>query len=249
MKKKDQVPEKAQRAKFYVEKESKWVHTAVILMVMSAVFRLIGCYNLFGDAYFAVSQIALPLACNLLFILLIMTLGKRLLCLTAVPVILGVVFFILKAFTFESWLHTVLCVLLYALVAVLYTATVFGFIRTKWLLVPLFALPFLYHIFVEDAAALRNNEMSFAEGMQEMSVLCIMLSLLCTAFAMKKKKEEVPVELPKIKDPKVIVPEKQTNTAPPVQSAAAPAQNTEAPAAETAAAECDTGDINENTEA
>ena len=36
----------------------------------------------------------------------------------------------------------------YLLGAVLYTGTVFGIIRTKWLLVPLFGLPFLYHIFV-----------------------------------------------------------------------------------------------------
>jgi len=214
MKNKEQKQTNPGRAKFYVEKESRWVQAAVILMIMSAVFRLIGCVGMFGDAYFAVTQIALPLACNLLFILIVLTMGRRFFFMTTLPVLLGVVFFILKAFTFESWLHTLLCVMLYVLVAVLYTSTAFGFIRTKWLLVPLFALPFLYHVFIEDAAAIRNNQMSFAAGMQEMSVLCVMLSLLCIAFAMKKKKPAIEGELPKIKDPKVIVPEKQPETAP-----------------------------------
>lgn len=208
---------KKPRAKFYVERQSAWVQAAVIFMALSAVFRLVGCWGLWGDSFFAATQIALPLCCNLLFILCILLLGKRLFCLTAVPALLGVIFFIIKAFTFDSWLHTVLCILLYLLVAVLYTGTAFGLIRTKWLLVPLFGLPFLYHIFIEDLAKLRDtvNPLTFSAGMQEMSVLCVMLCLLFTAFAMKKQKPETEVELPKMKAPKVIVPQK--NNASPAQ--------------------------------
>lgn len=233
MKNKETVKKASGRAKFYVEKTSIWVKAAVVLMIMSAVFRLIGCIGLFGDSYFAVTQIALPLACNLLFILIVLTMGGRFFFMTSLPVLCGVVFFILKALTFDSWLHTLLCMVLYVLVAVLYTATAFGFIRTKWLLVPLFALPFLYHVLIEDVAAIKNNTMSFAGGMQEMSVLCIMLSLLCIAFAMKKRKPLIEGELPKIKDPKVIVPEKQA------EPAAAPAES------EQSAQNNDTGDLNE----
>lgn len=207
---------KRQRAKVYVEKQSVWVQAAVIFMALSAVFRLVGCWGMWGDRFFAATQIALPLCCNLLFILCILLLGKKLFCLTAVPVLLGVVFFIIKAFTFDSWLHTTLCILLYILVAVLYTGTAFGFIRTKWLLVPLFALPFLYHVFIEDLAKLKDavNPLTFADGMQEMSVLCVMLCLLFTAFAMKKQKPIKEVELPKMKAPKVIVPQKDTPAQP-----------------------------------
>lgn len=208
---------KKERVKFFVEKQSIWVQAAVIFMALSAVFRLVGCWGLWEDGFFAATQIALPLCCNLLFILCILLLGKKLFCLTSIPVLLGVVFFIIKAFTFDSWLHTTLCILLYILVAVLYTGTAFGFIRTKWLLVPLFALPFLYHVFIEDLAKLRDpvNPLTFAAGMQEMSVLSVMLCLLFTALAMKKQKPEKEVELPKMKAPKVIVPEK--NTQPPAQ--------------------------------
>mgnify|MGYP004632330837 CR=1 FL=1 len=217
------------RAKFYVEKNSALVHAAVIFMALSAVFRLVGCWGMWGDQFFAASQIGLPLVCNLLFILFILLLGGRAFWTTSLPVILGVVFFIIKSFTFDSWLHTVLCILLYMLVAVLYSATAFGIIRTKWLLVPLFGLPFIYHVAVEDAAALRAGTVTFAAGMQEVSVLCIMLALLFTALAMKKRKTIEDVELPKIKDPKVIVPAK------PAADAATPAPETASATADSAA--------------
>lgn len=232
-------------ARFYVERNSALVHTAVIFMALSAVFRLIGCWGMWGDQFFAASQIGLPLVCNLLFILLLLLLGERAFWTTSLPVILGVVFFIIKSFTFDSWLHTVLCILLYMLVAVLYAATAFGVIRTKWLLVPLFGLPFIYHVVVEDAAALRAGTVTFAAGMQEVSVLCIMLAMLFTALAMKKRNTIEEVELPKIKDPKVIVPAKpaadtevavQESTAVPEQedsSAAIAPADAAAPSADT----------------
>lgn len=206
---KNKTTEPKPRAKFYVDKNSWMVHLAVILMALSAVFRLIGCWGGWSDQFFAASQIVLPLICNLLFILFLLVFGGRAFWTTVLPVILGVVFFIIKSFTFTSWIHTVLCILLYLLVAVLYTATAFGVIRTKWLLVPLFGLPFIYHVAVEDAAALRNaaQPVTLAAGLQEISVLCIMLALFFTALAMKKRRINIEdADLPKIKDPKVIVP-------------------------------------------
>ena len=213
------------RAKFYVEQQHWAVQTAIIFMALSAVFRIVGCWGKWNESFFAATQIALPLMCNILFILCLVLLGKKALWLSAVPVILGVVFFIIKSFTFDSWLHTVLCILLYLLVAVLYTGTVFGVIRTKWLLPPLFGLPFLYHIFVEDLAALRDtaNPVTLSAGLQEISVLCVMLALFFTAIAMKKKKPQTEVELPKMKAPKVIAPNKTEQAAP----EAKPGQSTE----------------------
>ena len=98
---------RAPRAKFYVEQH--WaVQTAIIFMALSAVFRIVGCWGKWDEPFFAATQIALPLMCNILFILCLVLLGKKALWLTVVPVILGVVFFIIKSFTFDSWLHTVL---------------------------------------------------------------------------------------------------------------------------------------------
>lgn len=230
--------EKKPRAKFFVDKDSGLIHAAVIFMALSAVFRLIGCWGLWDDEFYAATQIALPLVCNLLFILCLLLFGKRAFWTTAIPALMGVAFFIIKAFTFTSVLHTVLCILLYLLVAVLYTGTAFGFIRTKWLLVPLFGLPFVYHVYT-DILALGSSAqtVTLGEGLRELSVLCIMLSLVFTALAMRKRKNIEELDLPKIKDPTVIVPAPKSSEAEALGDAAPSAD-----AAETAAAETESTD-------
>ena len=167
------------RARFYLERSSSWAQVSIIFMLLSAIFRLFGVWGLWEDEFFRATQILLPLCCNLLFALCVFLFGKRGFFLSVIPVLMGVAFFIIKSFGFESWIHTLLCIILYLAVAVIYTGTALGFIRTKWLLPPLFGLPFLYHIFVEDLAKLRDtvNPMTLSEGLQELSVLCVMVSL------------------------------------------------------------------------
>jgi len=188
-----------ERVKFYTERNSFGVQAMIILMALSIAFRLIGCWGLWDDRSFALTQIALPIGSALLLMVFVWLFGRRALWLSFFPVILGAVFFIIKSLGFESTVHTVLCILLYAAVIALYSGTVFGLIQTKWILVALFGLPFLYHIFIEDLPALGDtaNPVSFSGGMQEMSVLCIMLGLFCLSFSMKKSMVE-PIHLPKI---------------------------------------------------
>ena len=195
---------KTEKIKFYTERNSFGVQAMIILMALSVAFRVIGCWGLWSDRSFALAQIALPIGSALLLIAFVWLLGKRALWTTFIPVILGAVFFIVKSLGFESMVHTVLCILLYAAVIALYTGTVFGVIRTKWILAALFGLPFLYHIFVEDLPALRDtaNPVSFSSGMQEMSVLCIMLGLFCLSLSMKKTIVEPVIHLPRIRKPK-----------------------------------------------
>lgn len=196
---------KTEKVRFYIERNSFGVQAMIILMAMSIAFRLIGCWGLWDDRSFAIAQIALPIGSALLLMVLVWLFGRRALWLSFIPVILGAVFFIIKSLGFDSTVHTVLCILLYSAVIALYTGTVFGVIRTKWVLVLLFGLPFLYHIFIEDLPALRNtvNPVSFSGGMQEMSVLCVMLGLFCLSFSMKKSIVEPVIHLPRIRKPKV----------------------------------------------
>ena len=179
--------QKKKKVGFIVEPKSLPVKAAMVLMLVSILFRLIGCVGLWGDPVFRNVQILLPIASSILFIVFLFLFGKRALWTTILPVMLGVIFFVLKSFTFTSVLHTGLCILLYCTVAVLYTCTVTGVIGTKVLLFPLFGLPFIYHIAVEDYQALKANELTFSAGMQEMSVLCIMAALFLLACAMKRK--------------------------------------------------------------
>ena len=212
------------RVAFYIERKGALAQAAVILMLLSAVFRAVGCWGLWTDRYFAATQILLPIGCNLLFVLCVLAFGKRGFWLSSLPVLLGVVFFVVKSFGFESWLHTVLCILLYLIMAVLYMGTVFGVIRTKWLLPPLFGLPLIYHLLVEDLPAMQDaaNPVTLSAGMQEISVLCIMAALLCVGLALKKREQQPPEELPKIKDPVVIAPEPQPAPAQPAPTQPTP---------------------------
>ena len=188
------------KLRYSVSRKNIFVKLSALLMGLSALLRLFGYWGFWAnkDAAFIYTQIALPVLCNVLFIVIVLYMGKRFFSLTAIPVLLGVVFFIIKALGFDNILHTVLCILLYLVVAMLYTGTVFGVIRTKWLLVPLFGLPFLYHILVEDRNTLLANEkaMSLADWLPEISVLCIMLALLLITFAMKMRDFSKPATEP-----------------------------------------------------
>ena len=213
---------KTEKIKFYTERNSFGVQAMIILMALSVAFRVIGCWGLWSDRSFALAQVALPIGSALLLIAFVWLFGRRALWTTFIPVILGAVFFIVKSLGFESMVHTVLCILLYAAVIALYTGTVFGVIRTKWILAALFGLPFLYHIFVEDLPALRDtaNPVSFSGGMQEMSVLCIMLGLFCLALSMKKTIVEPVIHLPRIRKPKPAAEQEASEEAAAVEEAA-----------------------------
>ena len=184
------------------------MEACVIFMALSIAFRIIGCWGLWNERSYAILQIALPIASALLLILCVTLLGKKALWLSFIPVTLGAVFFIVKATDFPNKLQMVLCILLYITVIALYFCTVFGIFKTKWFLIPLFGLPFLYHVFVEDLKALQDtaNPVTFAAGMQEMGVLCIMLGLFFLSLSMKKQVTETEEELPKIRTPKVVAP-------------------------------------------
>ena len=204
------------KVRFTIDKSGFFAESAMILLILSAIFRIIGCWGLWADRVSALMIILLPVCCCLLLVVCILLFGKKGFFLSFIPVLLGVVFFVFKSLYFDNWIHTVLCILLYMVVAVVYTGTVFGWIRTKWLLPPLFALPFLYHVIVEDLPALSNTAVpvTFAAGMQEMSVLSIMAAMFCVGMGLKKH----------ITEPKVIEPEVVEPAPTPVEPAPAPAE-------------------------
>ena len=220
------------RTRFYLDKTGFFAESAVILLAMAIIFRVIGCIGMWSNRVDAIMLILLPVLCCLLLILCIVLLGKKGFFLSFIPVLLGVVFFVFKSLSFESWMHTVLWVILYVVVAVIYTATVIGWIHTKWLLPVLFGLPFIYHVAVEDIPALIKTpeSVTFAAGMQEMSVLCIMAALFCIGMGLKKRP-------PKQKKSRKEAAEPAPESVPAQPAAsAAPAQTAETPVIQEAAA-------------
>ena len=173
-----------ERTVYWLPKIGALVVLSALFMLASAVVRIVwACGEAGMDRGVFLIHVALPLLANVMFIVILFRDGSDRLYRTAIPVWLGCIFFAVKALSFPSMLHTVLCLCLYALVAVLYTATVTGRVPTQKLLWPLFALPLLYHIFVEDM----QKEWTLHTFLPELSVLCCMAALLCISLAMKKK--------------------------------------------------------------
>ena len=185
------------KTRIYAEKTSFWVEGMVILLVLAAAFQVIGCWGLWSVHFFVITQIALTALSFLLFALLVSLLGKKALWLSFLPFLGGVGFYALRFWNAGDMIVTVSGIVFCALALVLYMGTVFNLIHTKWLLVVLFAVPFGYRAFYRDVKLLQDLEhpVSFAAGMQEMSLLCVVLGLLLLSLGMRKYVKE-----PKNKD-------------------------------------------------
>lgn len=176
---------KTKQVIYWLPRVNALVVLSALFMVCSAVVRIVWAC---GEG--AISrptfclQILLPIAANVIFVLMLFESGRDRLYRTAVPVWMGCVFFAAKALGFPSWVHMALCLLLYALVAVLYTATVTGRVPSQVPLWFLFGLPMLYHIVVEDR---QKVGWPVHDWLPEVSVLCCMAALLCCSLAMRRR--------------------------------------------------------------
>ncbi len=168
---------------------------SVILMLLSSGLRL---------WYYVVKPLSgtglllhlvLPLVAATAFICAVAFAGARSAFPSVLGVLLGVVFFMLKAADFAPW-HQALCTVLYLAVAALYTLTVLGVLPTKRLLYPLFGLPLIYHIVVEDTQYyfFADPPVPVFDWLPEISVLCIMGALLCISIGMRKNDDEMIVD-------------------------------------------------------
>lgn len=175
--------------KVSIPNRTPMAYLSCLAMSAAAVLRLI--YYLTRDIpllqlwiYFVLPEVAAGL------FLVGMILGGRFTkpaMLTAV--VLGVAFFILKATTF-TLVHQILCTILYSAVLILVFATVQGWLPTKRLLYPLFGLPMLFHLLVEDPHKyfFAQPPVPVVEWLPEISVLCIMASLFSLSVAMRTQR-------------------------------------------------------------
>lgn len=200
---------------FYVEKGSFFAHAAVIILVFSIAARLLGTISLWGDMTQLLIQTLLPVGCALLFILFILLLGRIALWTTILPVLGGAAFFILSSFGKEP-LTLFICIALAFLAAFIYTATLAGMIRTKWILALVFAMILAYQIIFRAIPVFGDTTkpVSFIDGMTLLSSLGLVFAMLCASLSLRRKKTPLP-DLPKIKDPKVVPPAAPEETSAP----------------------------------
>ncbi len=209
------------KKKLYVDRTGFWAEAAVMLMVLGMVFRAIGSIGHWQDMNYLIPQLALPLFGGLLFVLFVLFFGKRAFWTTVIPVVLGVVFFIFRVMPMENEWIKVAFIALYVVVVVVY-AMCFSHGALKWVLAGILALAFAYHLALQDLPALLNTEappVSFVDGMEEMSILAALLSVLCISLAMRFTPAAIKIEAQETAEP---VPPTQLPAQNPAQ---APTQN------------------------
>lgn len=200
------------KIRFYVDNNSFWAHGTGVLLALATVFQFVACWGLWNDRFFALTQILLPVASYFLFALLLALLGKKALWVTILPFLGGVAYYGMQAWYAEERILMVIGIVYCVLALVLYVGTAFSLIRTKWLLVLLFAVPFCYRAFYRDVLILQNVEQpaTFAAGMREISLLCVLLAMTLLALGMKKLtrkgKEPQPVSAPAVEPAPVPAP-------------------------------------------
>lgn len=174
------------KRRLYVEPDGFWTEAAILFMVLAIVFRLIGSIGRWDDLHYLVTMVALPIFSGLLFLLCLLFFSKRAFWTTVIPVVFGVVFFAFLAMQAENEWVKIGSIAAYVVIVVLYTMA-FSHPRLKWALAAALLLIFAGHVALKDLPVLMDLEhpVSFVEGMQEMSLLGIVLSLLCVSLAMK----------------------------------------------------------------
>ena len=184
---------------YVVPKLNIAVLSAAALLLFSALLRIVYYTGVRAGAGELWLQGALPVcACLLLAVMLFTTASDRLYR-TAAPVLMGCVFFAVKAAAFPP-VHRVLCWLLYLAVGALYFLTVSRGLA-RWIFGALIAAALAYHIVVEDllsrsflvlhtAAPLAPGLGPWWHFLAELTVLLVMAALLLVTLAMERRETE-----------------------------------------------------------
>jgi len=219
-------PQKPRKTKYFVNRKNWLVRCAMTLTALSVLFRLIAYWGFWSDptSDATYSQVFLPILCCVLFMVFVEVLGKSALWTTALPVFFTSVFLILETFSVTPWWVKALSILLYVVAACIYTVTVFGKIRTKWLLIVTIGTPLVYHLAVQDRSSLYTaSPTTLVQWMPEISAMCFLTALLFTALAMQKLVPSVYDGRPdyvRLRGPKYVPPELEFKTG--AKPAAAP---------------------------
>ena len=174
------------RYNYYISPKDKRVRLSALLFAAAFFLRLVWCLgwkeNTEGAHLYTMGL--LPLIATFIFPIFMLKYGESKLYLTFIPVLMGVVFFILKAETFLWW-HQLLCTILYLGVAVLYGSVAWGIFPIRKLLIPLFGIPLAFHVLVEDPV-FHRGVYDVSQWVQEASVVVIMAGLLLLALSIKE---------------------------------------------------------------
>jgi len=144
---------------FYVSRKSVMTWLMALCMVCSAVARIvIACMKGTGDSQEVWSQIILPVAASLLYVLIALLNGKEHFYKTAIPVWMYAIYFcfVFSGFGFDK-LVMALYIIALLFMAIIYTQITCGKVKVTLVLIPLLAFPTAALLYLNRAALLAGR--------------------------------------------------------------------------------------------
>lgn len=197
-----QEPRKPDKTRYVVPRKGFLISCAYLLIGLSVLFRLIGYWGFWHHITSATyTQVFLPVLCAVLLIVFLPVFAKHGFWMTSIPIVFTAVFLILETAPIKVWWIKAVSILLYIVVAIIYTMTAFGKIPSKWPLVVVIGVPLVYHLAVQDRSSLieASSPDMLVSWMPEISAMCFILALLFITLAMTKK---VTTYGPPVEDPR-----------------------------------------------
>ena len=185
-----QEPRKPDKIRYTLRRKSFLFSGALLLIALSILFRLIGYWGFWSHITSTTyTQVFLPVLCVLLLIVFLPVFANHGLWMTSIPIVLEAVFFILETGHISVWWVKAVSILLYIVISIIYTMTVFGKIPSKWPLVISIGVPLVYHLAVQDRTSLleASSPDTLVAWMPEISAMSFVLALLLITLAMVKK--------------------------------------------------------------
>lgn len=185
-----QEPRKPDKIRYTLRRKSFLFSGALLLIALSILFRLIGYWGFWSHITSTTyTQVFLPVLCALLLIVFLPVFANHGLWMTSIPIVLEAVFFILETGHISVWWVKAVSILLYIVISIIYTMTVFGKIPSKWPLVISIGVPLVYHLAVQDRTSLleASSPDTLVAWMPEISAMSFVLALLLITLATVKK--------------------------------------------------------------
>ena len=185
-----QEPRKPDKIRYTLRRKSFLFSGALLLIALFILFRLIGYWGFWSHITSTTyTQVFLPVLCALLLIVFLPVFANHGLWMTSIPIVLEAVFFILETGHISVWWVKAVSILLYIVISIIYTMTVFGKIPSKWPLVISIGVPLVYHLAVQDRTSLleASSPDTLVAWMPEISAMSFVLALLLITLAMVKK--------------------------------------------------------------
>ena len=176
---------------FRIRTGSPAAAAGILAFALCIPMQILGYAELLLDPLPAVKLVWLPVLSALLMILVLLKRSRGAVRFSILPVCIGVLGFVFKLMLDPrgtSILHHVSAGVLYAAIVTLWALTALYVIRTKWVLVILFLIPFFKHLAVNDLPVLLGAAAPVPASMweKELSMLSFMLALSFCALSFER---------------------------------------------------------------